>query len=197
MQSGVKAATIFGKSWDFHVLRALETTLEENLAMIRDTVAFLKDAGWEVIFDAEHFFDGYKNNRDYALRVLEAAADAGADWLVLCDTNGGTMPWEVEQIVCQVREFSRTPLGIHAHNDGACAVANSLVAIKNGCSQVQGTINGYGERCGNGDLCSIIPSLELKMGLKVLPGDNLRYLSEVSHYVTEIANMPHYNNQPL
>ncbi|WP_439646061.1 citramalate synthase [Syntrophomonas palmitatica] len=197
LQSGVKAATIFGKSWDFHVLRALETTLEENLAMIRDTVAFLKDAGWEVIFDAEHFFDGYKNNRDYALRVLEAAADAGADWLVLCDTNGGTMPWEVEQIVCQVREFSRTPLGIHAHNDGACAVANSLVAIKNGCSQVQGTINGYGERCGNGDLCSIIPSLELKMGLKVLPGDNLRYLSEVSHYVTEIANMPHYNNQPL
>lgn len=186
-----------GKTWDFHVLRALETTLEENLNMIRETISYLKDKDLEVIFDAEHFFDGFKNNQEYALQILQTAADAGVDWLVLCDTNGGSMPWEIGTIIQEVQRNVSTPLGIHAHNDSGCAVSNSLVAVKQGCRQVQGTINGYGERCGNSDLCSVIPGLELKMGIKCLPGDNLRNLSEVSHYVGEIANMPHHNNQPF
>ncbi|MDD3270557.1 MAG: citramalate synthase [Syntrophomonadaceae bacterium] len=197
LESGAKTITIVGKTWDFHVLRALETTLEENLNMIRDTISYLKDKDLEVIFDAEHFFDGFKNNRDYALQVLETAAAAGADWLILCDTNGGSMPWEIEAVVQEVRQQVQTPLGIHAHNDSGSAVSNSLVAVKQGCRQVQGTINGYGERCGNSDICSVIPNLELKMGLKCLPAGNLKYLSEVSHYVGEIANMPHHNNQPF
>ncbi|MDD2586209.1 MAG: citramalate synthase [Syntrophomonadaceae bacterium] len=196
IESGVSTVTIFGKSWDFHVLRALETSLEENLSMVRDTVAYLKDKGMRVIFDAEHFFDGYKNNSDYALQVLQAAGEAGADGLVLCDTNGGTMPWEIEPIVNGVRKVNHLPLGIHAHNDSNLAVSNSLIAVNSGCTQVQGTMNGYGERCGNVDLCSIIPALELKMGMTALPEGNLRYLTEVSHYISEIANMPHYNNQP-
>jgi 2-isopropylmalate synthase len=186
-----------GKTWDFHVLRALETTLEENLNMIRETISYLKDKDLEVIFDAEHFFDGFKNNQEYALQILQTAADAGVDWLVLCDTNGGSMPWEIGTIIQEVQRNVSTPLGIHAHNDSGCAVSNSLVAVKQGCRQVQGTINGYGERCGNSDLCSVIPGLKLKMGIKCLPGDNLRNLSEVSHYVGEIANMPHHNNQPF
>ncbi len=197
LESGAKNITIVGKTWDFHVLRALETTLEENLNMIRETISYLKDKDLEVIFDAEHFFDGFKNNPDYALEVLQTAAVAGADWLILCDTNGGSMPWEIESVVKEVRQQVQTPLGIHAHNDSGCAVSNSLVAVKQGCRQVQGTINGYGERCGNSDICSVIPSLELKMGLKCLPPGNLKYLSEVSHYVGEIANMPHHNNQPF
>ena len=197
LESGAKNITIVGKTWDFHVLRALETTLEENLNMIRETISYLKDKDLEVIFDAEHFFDGFKNNPDYALEVLQTAAVAGADWLILCDTNGGSMPWEIESVVKEVRQQVQTPLGIHAHNDSGCAVSNSLVAVKQGCRQVQGTINGYGERCGNSDICSVIPNLELKMGLKCLPAGNLKYLSEVSHYVGEIANMPHHNNQPF
>lgn len=197
LESGAKTITIVGKTWDFHVLRALETTLEENLNMIRETILYLKDKDLEVVFDAEHFFDGFKNNPDYALQVLQTAAVAGADWLILCDTNGGSMPWEIESIVQEVRGQMQTPLGIHAHNDSGCAVSNSLVAVKQGCRQVQGTINGYGERCGNSDICSVIPNLELKMGLKCLPPGKLKYLSEVSHYVSEIANMPHHNNQPF
>jgi 2-isopropylmalate synthase len=197
LESGARTITIVGKTWDFHVLRALETTPEENLNMIRETISYLKDKGLEVIFDAEHFFDGFKNNPDYALQVLQTAAVAGADWLILCDTNGGSMPWEIGTIVQEVRSQVQIPLGIHAHNDSGCAVSNSLVAVKHGCRQVQGTINGYGERCGNSDICSVIPNLELKMGLSCLPPGNLKYLSEVSHYVSEIANMPHYNNQPF
>ncbi len=197
LESGVKVATIVGKAWDFHVRRALETSLEENLAMVTETVAYLKDLGLEVIFDAEHFFDGFKHNKGYALQVLQAAAAAGADWLILCDTNGGTMPWELERIIRQVQEQVQAPLGIHAHNDAGCAVGNSLLAVQQGCRQVQGTINGYGERCGNADLCSIIPNLELKMGWQALPPGHLKYLTEVSHYVGEIANMPHHNNQPF
>lgn len=197
LQAGVGTATIFGKSWDFHVQRALETTLDENLHMIRDTISYLKDKGLEVIFDAEHFFDGYKANEDYALSVLKAAEEAGAHWLVLCDTNGGTLPWELEKILIRVGQVTRAPLGIHAHNDAGCAVSNSLTAVQNGCTQVQGTMNGYGERCGNADLCSIIPNLELKMGKRTLPAGHLKHLSEVSHYVAEIANMPHYNAQPF
>jgi len=197
LQSGTSVVTLVGKSWDFHVSRAIETTLDENLNMIRDSIAYLKDKGREVIFDAEHFFDGYKSNSDYALQVLQTAAGAGADWLVLCDTNGGMMPWEIESIVRQVNKFTSTPLGIHAHNDSEFAVSNSLIAVKEGCLQVQGTINGYGERCGNANLCSVIPNLELKMGKRVLPQGYLERLTEVSRYVSEVANMPHYNSQPF
>ncbi len=196
LESGVSVAAIFGKSWDFHVARALETTLDENLRMIKDSISYLKDKGLEVIFDAEHFFDGYKNNRDYALEVLAAAAEAGADCLVLCDTNGGTMPWEAADIVEQVKLHNTIQLGVHAHNDSGCAVANTLMAVKHGCVHIQGTMNGYGERCGNVDLCTVIPGLELKMGKKTLPAGNLKRLTEVSRYISEIANMPHHNNQP-
>ena len=195
LAAGTPVATIVGKSWDFHVLRALETTLEENLAMISDTIAYLKSKGLEVIFDAEHFYDGFKNNREYALQVLTAAAEA--DWIILCDTNGGTMPWEVAEITAVAVQTVKNPLGIHAHNDSGCAVSNSLAAVRAGCRQVQGTINGYGERCGNADLCSIIPNLELKMDLTALPPGNLKHLVEVSHYISEVANMPHHNNQPF
>lgn len=197
LDSGAPCATLVGKSWDFHVLKALETTLEENLNMIRESIAYLKDKKREVIFDAEHFFDGFKANEEYAVQVLQAAQEAGADWLVLCDTNGGTMPWEIEDILLRIRPLIKAPLGIHAHNDAGCAVSNSLIGVKNGCRQVQGTINGYGERCGNADLCSIIPNLELKMQMTCLPPGRLKNLSEVSHYIAEIANMPHNNNQPF
>ncbi len=197
LESGVKVATIVGKTWDFHVLRALETSLEENLAMVGDTIAFLKGRGLEVIFDAEHFFDGYKNNPDYALQVLEAAAEAGADYLVLCDTNGGTMPWDIGEIISQVHTKINVPLGIHTHNDSGCAVSNSLIAVQKGCVQVQGTINSYGERCGNADLCVIIPNLELKMARHCLPAGKLKNITETAHYIGEIANMPGSNNQPF
>jgi 2-isopropylmalate synthase len=197
LDSGAPCATLVGKSWDFHVLKALETTLEENLNMIRESIAYLKDKKREVIFDAEHFFDGFKANEEYAVQVLQAAQEAGADWLVLCDTNGGTMPWEIEDILLRIRPLIKAPLGIHAHNDAGCAVSNSLIGVKNGCRQVQGTINGYGERCGNADLCSIMPNLELKMQMTCLPPGRLKNLSEVSHYIAEIANMPHNNNQPF
>ena len=197
LDSGAPCATLVGKSWDFHVLKALETTLEENLNMIRESIAYLKDKKREVIFDAEHFFDGFKANEEYAVQVLQAAQEAGADWLVLCDTNGGTMPWEIEDILLRIRPLIKAPLGIHAHNDAGCAVSNSLIGVKNGCRQVQGTINGYGERCGNADLCSIMPNLELKMQMTCLPPGRLKNLGEVSHYIAEIANMPHNNNQPF
>jgi len=197
LASEVLAAAIFGKTWDFHVLRALETTLEENLNMVRETIGYLKDRGLEVIFDAEHFFDGFKNNADYALQVLAAAAGAGADCLVLCDTNGGTLPWELEEVIKKVQQDIKIPLGIHAHNDSGCAVSNSLLALQKGFTQVQGTINNYGERCGNADLCSIIPNLELKMNKRCLPPGNIKRLTEVSHFVNEIANMPSPNNQPF
>jgi len=193
----VSVAAIFGKAWDFHVLRALETSLDENLRMVRDSVAYLKDRGLEVFFDAEHFFDGFKHNADYALQVLAAAAEAGAACLVLCDTNGGTMPWELTGMIAQVQKDLSIPLGIHAHNDSGCGVANSLLALQQGIIQVQGTINNFGERCGNADLCSIIPNLELKMNQRCLPAGNLKRLTEVSHYINEIANMPSPNNQPF
>ncbi len=196
IESGVTAAALFGKSWDFHVLRALETTLEENLAMVRESIMLLKEHGLEVIFDAEHFFDGYRNNRGYALSVLQAATDAGADWIVLCDTNGGTMPWEIGSTVQQARQLITTPMGIHMHNDSGCAAAGSLTAVRNGCIQVQGTINGYGERCGNADLCVVIPGLELKLGQRVLPAGNLKKLKGIADCVNGIANMPPCSNQP-
>ena len=170
-------ATIFGKAWDFHVTDALRTTLEENLNMIYDTVSYLVSQGLQVNFDAEHFFDGYKRNPDYALATLRAAARAGARCLVLCDTNGGTLPHEVQRITKNVIDQFDLPIGIHAHNDSGVAVANSLLAVEAGASQVQGTINGYGERAGNADLCVIIPSLQLKMGFQVLTDEDLGQLT--------------------
>lgn len=197
LSSGTEVITIFGKSWDFHVKKALETTLEENLRMIYETVSFLKSKRKEVVYDAEHFFDGYKANKDYALKTLEKAGEAGADCLCLCDTNGGALPWEIEEIIGEVKAcFPKMALGIHTHNDNDLAVANSLVAVKCGVNMVQGTINGYGERCGNANLCSIIPNLQLKLKINYLTERRLQMLTEVSRFVSELANLPHRENQP-
>jgi 2-isopropylmalate synthase len=194
--SGAPAATIFGKSWDLHVLKALKTTLNENLAMIGESVAFLKKHMDEVFYDAEHFFDGYKANPGYAVQSLLAAEQAGADCLVLCDTNGGTLTREIEEIITAVKKHIRAPFGIHAHNDAELAVANSLAAVGLGAIQVHGTINGYGERCGNANLCSIIPGLKLKMGIDCISGAKLAGLRDLSRYVDELANLPHRKRQP-
>jgi len=187
--AGVKVATIVGKSSELQVTHVLETTLEENLSMIADSIRYLKAQGLAVFFDAEHFFDGFKANPDYALRCLTVAAEAGASCLVLCDTNGGSLPDEITAAVLAVKKQTSVPLGIHAHNDGALAVANTLAAVSAGVSQVQGTINGYGERCGNANLCSIIPALKLKMGIDCITDEQLAELTEVSHYVSEAANL--------
>lgn len=197
IESDTPVTTIFGKSWDLHVTDALRLPLEQNLEMIYDSVSFLKRHDKEVIFDAEHFFDGYKNNPDYALKTLIAAADAGADCVVLCDTNGGCLPTEIGKIVEAIKTEISTPLGIHAHNDSETAVANSVVAIEKGCVHVQGTINGYGERCGNANLCSIIPVLQLKLGKSCIPEASLRELTSLSNYVDEIANVVPYDRQPF
>jgi 2-isopropylmalate synthase len=183
------AVSLFGKSWTLHVRHVLETTPEENLAMIGDSVGWLKGRGKEVIYDAEHFFDGYRADPAYALSTLRAAAQAGADWIVLCDTNGGSLPGWVGDVTAEVRRELPTPLGIHSHNDGELAVANALAAVEAGCRQVQGTINGYGERCGNANLVSIIPALQLKMGLKAVPAESLARLTELARSVSEIANL--------
>ncbi|MBI4215774.1 MAG: citramalate synthase [Chloroflexi bacterium] len=180
--------TIVGKTWDLHVTEVLETAPEENLAMIADSVRFLKDAGRRVFFDAEHYFDGYRANPDYALACLRAAAGAGAEVLALCDTNGGALPSQVLAATRAAAEVG-TPLGIHTHNDGELAVANTLSAVAGGALQVQGTINGYGERCGNANLCSLIPALQLKLGHACLPPERLALLAEVSHFVSEVANL--------
>lgn len=197
VEAGVQAATLVGKSWDFHVHTALQTTLEENLAMIFDSIAYLKQQGLEVIFDAEHFFDGYKNNPEYALSVMRKAEEAGADWLVMCDTNGGTMPHEVYDIVSALSgAIPGSKLGIHTHNDCELAVANSMSAVRAGATQIQGTMNGYGERCGNANLCSIIPNLQLKLGYEVLEADQLKQLTNTARYISEIANVHMPVNQP-
>jgi 2-isopropylmalate synthase len=196
VEAGAPVATIVGKSWDFHVTHALETTLEENLAMVADTVGYLRPRVQEVIYDAEHFFDGFRANPEYALATLRAAAEAGARWIVLCDTNGGALPWEVAEVVRAVRARISTPLGIHAHNDAECAVANTLVAVRAGVEQVQGTMNGYGERCGNANLVSIIPSLVLKLGLSSIPEPRLRELRALSRFVAELANRTPWAAQP-
>lgn len=187
---------LVGKCWDLHVTEALRTSLDENLRMIADSIAFLKKEGREAVFDAEHFFDAYRANPDYALKTLLAAADAGADWLVLCDTNGGSLPFEVAETVGKIKSLLNVPIGIHAHNDTECAVANSLMAVKFGAAQVQGTINGYGERCGNANLGTVAADLKLKMGIDCLGPDQLKLLTEVSHYVAEIANITPDNHQP-
>ena len=197
VRSGAKTVCIFGKAWDFHVETALKTSLDENLYMIEESVKYLKKKDLEVIFDAEHFFDAYKENPNYALRTLEAAAGAGVDWVVLCDTNGGVLPHEVANIVKEVREKISVPLGIHAHNDSECAVANTLTAVREGATMVQGSINGYGERCGNANLCSVIPDLVLKMNIDCLSREDLAGLTEVSHFVSEVANLTPDAHQPF
>jgi 2-isopropylmalate synthase len=198
VEAGPPVVTIFGKSWDFHVTAALGTTLEENIAMIGDSIAYLLKHFEEVIYDAEHFFDGFKRNRDYALATLRAAEAAGAHCLVLCDTNGGCVPGEIAGILTEVKKVVRpeSPLGIHVHNDTECAVANTLTAVAGGVNHVQGTINGYGERCGNANLVSIIPNLMLKMGLESIPRENLRDLRDVSRFVSELANRKPWEAQP-
>jgi 2-isopropylmalate synthase len=196
LEAETRAVAIFGKSWTLHVTRVLGTTLEENLAMIADSVRYLKSQGREVIYDAEHFFDGYKADPAYALRTLQVAERAGADCLVLCDTNGGTLPSELTAIIEEVKRVTSTPLGIHAHNDCELAVANSLAAAQAGVVHVQGTINGYGERCGNANLCSIIPNLKLKLGYDCISDEQLRQLASVSRYVSELANLSHDAHLP-
>ncbi|WIV20657.1 citramalate synthase [Paenibacillus polygoni] len=197
IESGADAATLVGKSWDFHVHTALQTTLEENLEMIYDSIRYLKQSGLEVIFDAEHFFDGYKNNAEYAVSVMKKAYEAGADWLVMCDTNGGTMPHEVHEVVSSLTEqLPHANFGIHTHNDCELAVANALAAINSGARQVQGTINGYGERCGNANLCSVIPNLQLKFGYECVEEEKLAQLTNVARYISEIANVNMPVNQP-
>jgi len=197
IRSGTPGATIFGKSWDLHVTDALRVTLEQNLEMIYDSVRFLKDKGLEVIYDAEHFFDGFKANPDYAIETVKVAAEAGADSICLCDTNGGSLPSEIAVGIDAVRAAVQVPIGIHAHNDSEMAVANSIVAVQKGATQVQGTINGYGERCGNANLCSIIPILQLKLGMQCVPDESVRELTSLSIYVDEIANVVPNDRQPF
>jgi 2-isopropylmalate synthase len=208
LETETPVVTVFGKSWDLHVKKIMDNTLQENLSMINDSVAFLKQHGRELIYDAEHFFDGYKNNRDYALQSLSAAADGGADFIVLCDTNGGTLPFELESIIAEVQQqmgnIGTTPsrndsikLGIHSHNDCGLAVANSITAVKNGAVMVHGTMNGYGERCGNADLTSIIPVLSIKMGCECVTPENLTKLKNLSRYVSETANLVPLNSRPF
>jgi len=197
LESQAQICTLVGKTWTFHVKEVLRTSLEENLRIIEVSIAYLKNKGRRVMYDAEHFFDGYKDNPDYAVETLSAAIRGGAEILILCDTNGGSMPWEIREIVKTVKARLNYPLGIHAHNDSDTGVANSLEAVQEGCTQVQGTINGYGERCGNANLCSIIPNLELKIGLQCLPKGNLKYISEISKFVTEIANLAHDEHLPF
>jgi 2-isopropylmalate synthase len=196
LQAETKVVTIVGKASDKQVTRVLETTLEENLSMITDSISYLKAKGLRLFFDAEHFFDGYKDNPEYALQVVEAAAKAGAGCVVLCDTNGGTLQQKIVEAIKAVQKASPVPLGIHTHNDAELAVANSLAAVEAGVIQVQGTINGYGERCGNANLCSIIPTLKLKMGIDCITDKQLGKLSDVSRYISELANMPHYDWLP-
>ncbi len=211
IDAGAPVVTIFGKTWDMHVTEVLHTTLPENLRMIGDTVRYLKSHGREVIYDAEHFFDGYRANPEYALETLKAAILGGASAIVLCDTNGGSLPWQVGEAVDAVMtevlnragdgqrgdKLAHVALGIHAHNDSETGVANTLEAVRHGCTQVQGTINGYGERCGNANLVSIIPDLQLKMGLHCTSDENLRQLMDLSRYVSELANQNPDSHQPF
>ena len=196
IESGTPVVSIFGKSWDLHVHRALGITEEENLKLIADTVRYLKDHGKEVVYDAEHFFDGYTASRDFALRTLEAAKKAGADVLVLCDTNGGTITSRLSQICADVRKNFDGVLGIHTHNDSDMAVANSLAAIEQGFAHVQGCMNGYGERCGNANLTSIIANLELKMGHTTIGREKLGHLTSTARFIAELANLPLRSDQP-
>ena len=197
MDSKAPVITIFGKSWELHVKDALRVSLEENIKMIYDSVSYPKSKGRYVIYDAEHYFDGFKANRDYALKTLEAAKNAGAEVLVLCDTNGGTLPGELAEIIKTTKSSIKAKYGIHTHNDSGLAVANSIIAVELGCMHVQGTINGYGERCGNANLCSIMPVLQLKLGFRCVSDKNLKTLTDVSYFVNEIANVIPSKNEPF
>ncbi len=196
VEAQTQVVTIFGKSWDLHVKLALGISLKENLNVIRESVAFLKSRGKEVIYDAEHFFDGFKADSAYALETLKAAEEAGADMLVLCDTNGGTLTSDLRERYRAAADCVKTPLGIHTHNDAEMGVANAIAAIQEGAVHVQGTINGYGERCGNANLCSIIPNIELKLGMHAIGKENLKHLAEVSYYISELANLPPRQDLP-
>jgi 2-isopropylmalate synthase len=197
LKSEAPNVTIFGKTWDLHVTEALKISLENNLEIINDSISYLKSKVDTVFYDAEHFFDGYKANPEYAIKTLMAAKEAKADCLVLCDTNGGTMPDEIVDIINVVKkELGDYPLGIHCHNDSECAVANSVLAVKNGIVHVQGTINGYGERCGNANLCSVIPNLQLKYGFECVSPEKLKRLWLVSRLINELGNLKHNIHQP-
>lgn len=189
LRADTPVVSIFGKSWTLHVEVALGVTKAENLELIRSSVEYLRDHGRRVIYDAEHFFDGYRQDSEYALETLRAAHEAGAEVLVLCDTNGGTLPTQVAEIVRDVRSRLDATFGIHAHNDGGCAVANTLTAVEAGARHVQGTINGIGERCGNADLTAVVPGLQLKLGYRCVADDALRTLTDLAHYVNEVANL--------
>ncbi|NJR65159.1 MAG: citramalate synthase, partial [Leptolyngbyaceae cyanobacterium CRU_2_3] len=216
LAAGTRWITLFGKSWDLHVTEGLQTTLEENLAMIQDTIEYFRSQDRRVIYDAEHWFDGYKQNRDYALQTLAAAIAGGAEWLVLCDTNGGILPHEIAAIVRDVAEFvglthlnaklpgtsPHSPLpipqiGIHTHNDSGTAVANAIAAVLEGARMIQGTINGYGERCGNANLCSLLPNLQLKLGYQCVHPDQLSHLSESSRLISEVVNLAPDDHAPF
>ncbi|MBK9516674.1 MAG: citramalate synthase [Anaeromyxobacter sp.] len=196
LDSGAPVCTVVGKTWSLHVTEVLRTTAEENLRIIEQSLAHLKAAGRRVIYDAEHFFDGWRADQAYALETLRAAVRGGAETLVLCDTNGGSMPWQIAEAVREVKAALGHPLGVHCHNDSETAVANSLAALAEGAIQIQGTINGYGERCGNANLCSVIPALELKLGKPCLPEGRLRTIGEVSRFVAEVANLAQDTHQP-
>ncbi|HEY4394012.1 MAG TPA: citramalate synthase [Polyangia bacterium] len=189
VEAQTPAVAVVGKTWVMHVTKIVGTTLEENLAMVSDSVAFLKAQGREVVFDCEHFFDGFRADRDYTLAVVKAASAAGAAWIAMCDTNGGCLPTTIAEVVSVVRKTVPTPLGIHAHNDSDVAVANAFAGVEAGCTQVQGTMNGWGERCGNANLISVIPGLQLKMGRRCVPDENLARLTDLSRAVSEIANI--------
>ena len=195
--AGTSTVCIVGKAWDFHVTEALRTTLDEGVAMVGESVAFLKGEGLRVFLDAEHFFDGYAANPEYTLRVLEAAAANGADCLVLCDTNGGSLPHQVQKATAEVVDyFGGVPIGIHTQNDSGCAVANSVAAVVGGATQVQGTVNGYGERTGNANLMTVIPDLTLKLGIDTLPEGRIERLTAVSRHVAELVNLPPHPADP-
>jgi 2-isopropylmalate synthase len=197
LEAETPVVTIFGKTWDFHVTKALGVSLGRNLELITSSVAYLKSKGREVIYDAEHFFDGFEANQGYAIETVLAAQRGGADWVVLCDTNGGTLPSRLVEVVNEVKKPLTVPFGIHTHNDSDLAVANSVAAVQNGAEQVQGTINGYGERCGNANLCSVLSILELKLGHEVIGREKLATLTHVSRYVAELANLAHRTDQPF
>ena len=197
IDASTEAVCIVAKSWDYHVTQALRTTLDEAVAMVADSVAFLAGEGRRVFLDAEHFFDGYKHNPEFSLRVLEAAAAAGAEALVLCDTNGGCLPQDAERIVGEVVPRFDIATGVHFHNDAGCAVANALAGVRMGATHVQGCINGYGERTGNANLCTIIPNLTLKMGVETIPSDRIERLTAVAHHVAELVNISPDPQQPF
>lgn len=196
LEADTPVVTLVGKTWDLHVRDDLRISKKANLEIIADSIAFMKERVDEVIFDAEHFFDGYRSNPEHALECLKAAQDGGADWIVLCDTNGGRLPGDIREAIGSVHAMTTLPLGIHCHNDGELAVANTMAAVEMGIRQVQGTINGFGERCGNLNLCSVIPNLQLKMGKKCIAPEQLKKLREVSHFFYELANIQPNKHQP-